>query len=161
MEHTASGAIRKKILPVICVIHLLSCTTINVFEKNISFRDHEWSNSSRPSIRFNITDTVSLYNLYVVIRHADAYNYNNIWMNIYTKSPGDSVKVQPLDLLLADNIKGWLGTGMDDIFEHRIRITSAPVQLKRSGEYQFTFEQIMREEPLQHILNVGLRIEKQ
>lgn len=81
-------------------------------------------------------------------------------MNIYTKSPGDTVKIQPLDLSLADNKQGWRGTGMDDIFEHRIRITSAPVQLKKPGEYEFTFEQIMRDEPLQHILNVGLRIEK-
>ena len=139
---------------------LLSCTKINVFEKNISFKDHKWPQQVKPSVRFQITDTASLYNLYVVLRHADAYNYNNIWLKIYTRSPLDSVQVQPLDLQLADNRKGWLGTGMDDIFEHRIRITNAPIQLRASGEYVFTFEQIMREDPLQHVLNVGLRVEK-
>ena len=81
-------------------------------------------------------------------------------MNIYIKSPGDSVRKQPLDIQLADNEKGWLGTGMDDIFEHRIRITRDPIQFKKPGEYVFTFEHIMREDPLQHVLNVGLRIEK-
>ena len=98
--------------------------------------------------------------MYVVIRHFDAYNYNNLWLNIYTQSPGDSLQKQPLDLQLANNEKGWLGKGMDDIFEHRVRITSKPVQFKKPGEYRFSFEQIMREDPLENILNVGLRIEK-
>ena len=81
-------------------------------------------------------------------------------MNIYTQSPGDTLRKQSLNLQLADNKIGWLGTGMDDIFEHRIRITSSPIQFKKPGDYRFSFEQLMREDPLEHILNVGLRIEK-
>ena len=49
---------------------------------------------------------------------------------------------------------------MDDIFEHRIRITQTPFRFQKAGEYQFRLQQIMREDPLQHVLNVGLRVEK-
>jgi gliding motility-associated lipoprotein GldH len=140
-------------------IQLLACAKIDVYEKNVSFKNHEWPSDLKPSVSFTVTDTASLYNLYLVLRHADAYNYNNIWINVYTKSPGDSAVRQPLDLQLA-NKEGWLGNGMDDIFEHRIRINNAPVQLKKPGEYVFTFENIMREDPLKHVLNVGFRIEK-
>jgi gliding motility-associated lipoprotein GldH len=95
-----------------------------------------------------------------VLRHADAYRYNNLWVNIHTKAPGDSTaQVQALDLQLATNDRGWLGVGMDDIYEHRVRISQAPVQLK-AGTYQFKLEQIMRDDPLEHILNVGIRVEK-
>ncbi len=142
------------------LIQLAACTKIDVFEKNTSFRNQEWRSDVKPTVRFSISDTTSLYNLYVVLRHSDAYNYNNIWLNIFTQSPGDTLRKQSVNLLLANNQKGWLGFGIDDIYEHRVRITSNPIQFKKPGDYQFAFEQIMRDNPLEHVLNVGLRIER-
>ncbi len=49
---------------------------------------------------------------------------------------------------------------MDDIFEVRKNITPGPVPFKKAGIYTFTIGQIMRENPLLHILNVGIRVEK-
>ncbi|ULQ56128.1 gliding motility lipoprotein GldH [Flavihumibacter rivuli] len=136
------------------------CEKVDVFEKNIAIPQQKWSSALHPEINFSIADTSSLYNIYVVVRHTDAYRYNNLWMNIYTQAPGAAQPdKQVLDLQLATNEKGWLGTGMDDIFEHRVRITARPVQLK-PGLYRFRLEQIMRDEPLDHVLNVGLRVER-
>ena len=137
-----------------------ACQTIDVFEKNVSIPNHEWSNAFKPEIEFEISDTTSLYNIYVVVRHTDAYRYKNLYVNVYTQIPGDTIMKQRLDLLLATDDKGWLGSGMDDIFEHRIRITNEPVHLNRAGLYKFRLEQIMREEPLQFVMNAGIRIEK-
>ena len=138
---------------------LVACTTVDVFEKNITIPKHEWSSSFKPEIIFNISDTVSRYNIFAVIRHTDAYRYKNIWMNMYTQFPGDSVKKQKLDLQLATDDKGWLGSGMDDIFEHRVLITDEP-KLLRAGTYRFRLEHIMREDPLEYVMNVGIRVEK-
>ena len=138
-----------------------SCDKIDVFEKNVSLPKQSWPSDERPVISFNITDTSSLYNMFIVLRHSDAYGYNNIWLNVYAKGPSDSTeKKQQVNLQLANNEKGWLASGMDDIFEHRIRITQVPFRFQKAGEYQFRLQQIMREDPLQHVLNVGLRIEK-
>ena len=137
---------------------ITACETIGVFEKNVSIPNYEWSNSFRPEIAFEISDTTSLYNIYIVLRHTDAYRYKNIYMNIYTQVPGDTVTKARLDLQLATDDKGWLGSGMDDIFEHRILINKGT--FKKAGLYKYTLEQIMREEPLQHIMNVGIRVEK-
>ena len=136
------------------------CTTIDVFEKNVSIPNLEWSSAFKPEIEFEVADTASLYNIYIVVRHTDAYRYKNIWLNVYTQVPGDSIIKQRLDLALATDDKGWLGSGMDDIFEHRIRITNAPVRLNKKGLYKFRLEQIMREDPLQYVMNVGIRVEK-
>ena len=138
---------------------LIACSTVDVFEKNITIPKHEWSSSFKPEMVFDISDTVSRYNIFAVIRHTDAYRYKNIWMNMYTQFPGDSVKKQKLDLRLATDDKGWLGSGMDDIFEHRILITDEPKFL-RAGFYRFRLENIMREDPLEHVMNVGIRVEK-
>ncbi len=56
--------------------------------------------------------------------------------------------------------KGGKGQGMDDIFELRKNIIAGPVPFKKPGTYTFSIAQIMRENPLKNILNVGIRVEK-
>ena len=77
-----------------------------------------------------------------------------------SQAPGTihCIKIQ-YDLTLATNEKGWLGSGMDDIYEHRIPLT--PEESFKPGNYTFRVEQIMREDPLKNVLNVGLRVEKE
>lgn len=135
------------------------CTTVDLFEKSVTIPGHAWSNSFRPSFDFTITDTTSPYQLFLVLRHNEKYSFSNIYVNVYAKVPGmdSAVKIQK-DLLLATNEKGWLATGMDDIYYHRLELGRP--QVLRPGDYTFTVEQIMRENPLLNVLNVGIRVEK-
>jgi gliding motility-associated lipoprotein GldH len=142
-----------------CALLFVSCTTIDLYEKSVSIPGHAWKSSFKPSFDFTIKDTASSYQLFLILRHNDKYNFNNIYINLYAKLPGsDSARIIRRDLTLATNEKGWLGTGMDDIYEHRIKLGD-PERLK-AGNYTFTVEQIMREDPLNNVFNVGLRIEK-
>jgi gliding motility-associated lipoprotein GldH len=138
---------------------LAGCGTLDVYEKSVFFPTHEWPSSNKPSFTFAITDTVASYHIFVIFRHEDAYHYNNVWLNITTQAPRDTVRTQQINITLADNAKGWLGTGMDDVFDHRARITRLPIKL-RKGNYTFTLQQTMREEPLRFVLNAGIRVEK-
>lgn len=135
-----------------------SCIKSDAFEKNVPIPGHEWSSSYKPSIDVHITDTTSTYTLYVVLRHTDAYRFNNLWINLYTQVPGEKLRKQRFDLRLATDDRGWLGSGMDDIYEHRIAI--APIRFPKTGQYTFQLEQIMREDPLPHIMNAGIRLER-
>jgi len=140
-----------------------SCTDVNVFEKNVTIPNHSWSSHFKPEITFTVApeDTLSRYKIYIVLRHSDAYRFKNIWINIHTESPNGVTRNQPLDLQLATDDRGWLGSGMDDLFEHRIMITAPgdPLPL-HAGTYKFKLENIMREDPLNHVWNVGIRLEK-
>lgn len=140
------------------LVATVSCNTIDVFEKTKVFPSHDWKDSEKPSFSFDIDDTSSLYNIFLVIRHEDAYRYNNIWINVGMKGPQDSISVRR-EFVLANNTQGWLGSGMDDIFEHRILFNDKPAALKK-GRYTFTLQQAMREDPLEHVMNVGIRVEK-
>ncbi|MEP6583738.1 MAG: gliding motility lipoprotein GldH [Ginsengibacter sp.] len=137
-----------------------SCIKIDQFEKTVTITSGQWSYNNTPAFTFNITDTNSLYNLYIVLRHTDAYNYNNIWLRLSTQFPGDSARLQNVNLGLANDVKGWEGTGMDDIFEVRKNISRGPIAFKKPGKYTFIVSQIMRENPLKDILDVGVRVEK-
>jgi len=138
---------------------LSSCTTIDLYEKSVTIPKHQWNSSFKPAFDFTIKDTSAPYKLFFVIRHSERYNFNNIFVNLYVKGPGqDTAQKIQQDLVLATNEKGWLASGMDDIYEHRIQLGSE--QNLKAGNYTFTIEQIMREDPLANVLNVGLRIEK-
>lgn len=141
-----------------CALYLISCTTVDLYEKDVAIPGHEWKSSFKPSFTFTIKDTTRPYQFFLVLRHTEKYNYSNIYVNLYIQAPGsDSLSKIQRSLTLADN-NGWLGSGMDDIYEHRIAL-GAPQSLK-AGTYTFTLEQIMREDPLESVLDVGLRIEK-
>lgn len=154
----------KKLSPIACFVavslcFLFSCTTVDLYEKSVTIPRHQWERSFKPSFDFTIKDSSAVYQLFFIIRHNEKYNFNNIYINVYVKGPGqDSVLKIQKDLVLATNEKGWLASGMDDIYEHRIAL--APGQTLKPGTYTFTIEQIMREDPLKNVLNAGLRIEK-
>jgi gliding motility-associated lipoprotein GldH len=150
----------KKFLFFIVAFFLLSsCSSIDIYEKTEAFNDHAWGSKNKLTFQFTISDTAAHYNIYAVVRHLDAYHWNNIWLNITTIPPDGSSSTQQVNLKLGDNTKGWLGAEMDDIIEHRILLTANPVMLK-SGNYTFILQQIMREDPLQYVMNAGIRVEK-
>jgi gliding motility-associated lipoprotein GldH len=151
------------LLLIACSLQWAGCSLpSDVFEKDVALPGQQWESRFKPTIDFTIQeqDTAYRYNIYLVLRHSDAYNYNNIWIKGTVREPGDTAaRSERYDLMLATNDKGWLGSGMDDIYEHRIQIQQQ-TKFKKPGTYSFMLEQIMREDPLKHVLNVGVRVEK-
>jgi len=133
---------------------------MDAFEKSITIPKHQWESGFKPAIDFEVADTTVPYNMYIVLRHQNAYEFNNIWLRLSVQQPGDTtVKSQQYDLKLASDEAGWFGSGMDDIYEHRVLIQER-AKFANPGKYHFTIEQLMRQDPLLHVMNVGLRIEK-
>ncbi len=141
----------------ISLLLLVSCTTLDVYEKTKPFNNHQWSSTDKPSFSFDIKDTTSYQNFYFVLRHTEAYPYKNIWLELTIKSPYDTTVLRK-EFKLADNNK-WLGNSIDDIVEHRVIFNPQAIQLRR-GTYSFTLKQIMRDDPLPHILSAGIRVQK-
>lgn len=150
---------------------LASCNTIDLYEKSVPVPGNQWKSSFRPAFSFDIKDTASGYAIYLILRHTDKYNFNNLWVNFSIQAPGDTVRRQSYEVPLA-NKEGWLGVAMNDVYEHRINLTPDYASFEggqyrhnyfhfpRPGNYTFTLEQIMREDPLLEVLDVGVRIEK-
>jgi len=153
----------KKLLFVIfgCVVGLTACVRMDYYEKSEVMPGHEWSSNNPVTGSFEITDTLTGYNIFLVLRHTDAYRYNNIWVQVDLKSPADSLYSQRLDLSLGSDAAGWEGSGMNDIWEVRKRLTANAQSFKTAGKYEYRLKQIMREDPLRHVMAVGLRVQKQ
>ena len=138
----------------------ISCKRLDVYEKNIAIPNYQWKSDYKPNFQFIISDTSEPYQIYVVLRHTDAYAFNNVWLNVGMQSPGDTLRQQKLEVILGNDAVGWEGTGMNDIWEVRKAITNGPIRLKKTGVYNFSIAQIMRQNPLTEMLSVGVRVER-
>jgi len=141
------------------LISIAACQTIPLSEQNTIHPDHQWNSAKPEKYLFNITDTNQFYKIIFVIRHHNAYHYKNIWIELSHSSASESAKTETFNLNLANDQKGWLGTGMDDIYDQRTPLYPKPIKLKY-GMHTFTIKHTMREDPLQNILSTGIRIEK-
>ena len=129
------------------------------YEKNQSVPHNAWAYDFKPSFKFLVTDTTIYYNLYLAMRHTEAYPYANIWLRLYSKQPGDTTcQESRVEVPLAGNTGQWLGRGMGEIYEHRQYLDQ--IAFTRKGMYEIRMEQDMRVSPLPEVLQVGLRVEK-
>jgi gliding motility-associated lipoprotein GldH len=145
---------------IILALIFSACSETGLYEKVHFLKGNAWSSNQQPEFVFEVKDTVSRYQVYFLIRHGDAYEFNNVWIRLNSKLPGDSVERKDrFDIPLANQNK-WLGSGMDDIFDHRVLLYREPVKFSKTGQYTISIGHDMRVEPLDHVYNVGLRIEK-
>jgi gliding motility-associated lipoprotein GldH len=135
-----------------------SCKPIALYEQTKHFSSQQWKSEEKASFVFELKDTTAFYNVYIVLRHTQAYHFNNIWLNISIQPSSGKSQIFRTNLKLANNTQ-WLGSEMGDVVEHRIALFSQPVALQK-GRYQFVLQHIMRENPLQGILQAGIRVEK-
>ncbi|ANI88218.1 hypothetical protein A9P82_02170 [Arachidicoccus ginsenosidimutans] len=137
---------------------MFACKQPFVSEKTVAFSKHAWNAAYKPWIKIEIADTASLYNIFAVIRHTQGFRYNNLLLNYSFISPGDTAITTKVNLPLGEN-KNWYGDTLGDIIETRVKLNTKPQKLK-AGNNGFVLEQLMPENPLQNILNVGVRVEK-
>lgn len=147
-----------RFLVLIIPVFFAACNTVDVYEKTIPIPLHKWRSDTALPFTFVAQDSLAFYNVYFVIRHTETYHFNNLWIDFTAAFPGRKPQTQRLNLTLA-NGKGWIGTAMDDIIEQRILLFNKPTKLD-SGTYIFSVRQVMREDPLENVLNAGIRVEK-
>lgn len=149
---------RKIIVFIAIIFCAISCEKNRVYEKNISIEKYSWDSKVIPSYTVEIRDTSLLYNIYVNIRHADLYPFQNIWLQVSTQFPDGTKASRRVEIMLANDEGKWFGEGLGDIWDFRSLIQENAF-FNQPGTYTFTIEQNMRQDPLPGIMAVGLRVE--
>lgn len=150
-----------KIAVLFCVMVFLlsSCNNDVVYSKYEKFDNNEWHAKDKVVFDLDITDTLTLNDISLMVRHADAYPFSNLYLFVTTKYPDGKVINDTMEVVLADSKGKWQGSGAGDIFDFKVPIKKN-VRFPLSGKYQFTFEQGMRPDPLPLIMDFGFEIEK-
>lgn len=147
-----------------CLLLLnMGCMTNDVYQKQVAIPNAKWSSQLVPEFVFDIQDTTARYKPQFLLRHDDNYPFSNIWLKVLVQLPGDSVYTDSFqtEITLADNEGNWLGEEQSVNWTHRIGISSRKFeQFKRTGQYKVKIRQLMRQDPLTGVLNMGWRLDK-
>ncbi len=142
---------------------LAACRPSPEFQQHYNIPKGQWSSGFQPTFQFKVTDTAAAYQLFLLIRHTDAYPFSNIWLTLESRGPLDNgFKTLRVEVPLAAAAGRWLGRGMGEIWEQRVPINSlqSPAFFPHAGLYTLRLTQEMRRDPLPEVLTVGLRVEK-
>jgi gliding motility-associated lipoprotein GldH len=143
----------------VILIMLSSCSHGVLYQKYTSIPNSEWDMKAPVTFKLNVTDTTSYYNVFVNVRNADNYAYSNLYLFIDITSPMHTKERDTLECILADPSGRWMGEGLGDIWDNKI-LFKRNVRFPKSGEYDITYTQAMREDKLQMIMDVGLTVEE-
>ena len=141
------------------LIGITSCDRKRVFESYYELDKKGWNKDSVVVFNVNLTDTVRNNNLYIDIRNKGTYPYSNIYLFLTIGSPDGVFRTDTVELTLAEPSGRWKGSGIGGLHDNKILYKSS-VYFPHKGDYKFMIKQGMRDNVLEGIRDVGIRIEK-
>ena len=144
--------------PLLIIILLWACNNNSVFNKYNHIPDKGWHKDSTIAFSVPVTDTLGNHNLYINVRNDISYNYSNLWLFIDINQPGDVIVTDTFEIALAEPSGEWLGSGFGGIKTNQI-LYKGSVYFPVSGVYKIEIQHGMREEVLEGITDIGLRVE--
>lgn len=152
-----------KILKIVSLFLLLlflqNCNNNKIYQATKSFKNERWHKDSLLTFDAEIKDTQQVYRLFFDTRINGKYNYSNLFLFLTSHSPNSEKRTDTLEFILALPNGKWLGKGFGNIWSYSLPFRQY-VKFPFPGNYSFTIEQGMRTEQLEHILDVGISIEK-
>lgn len=143
----------------VVIASFTSCDSNRVYEKYIEVPDNVWKNTNKIKFEFEIEDTASLHNVFISVRHASFYQYNNLWLFVKSSAPNGKNDMDTVECILSDKTGRWLGEGMGDIWDFQMP-WKMNVRFPVKGKYSVEYEQAMRINDLPGIMDMGIRVEK-
>lgn len=139
-------------------IAVVSCNDSALLDKNIAIKQHRWDYTQPVEIAVDILDVSQPYRVYVNLRHTPDYQYSNIFMLMHLRQPDGKDTAERIELTLAEPDGRWKGRGTGSNYSFQELIKDS-YRFADSGQYIFSIEQNMRENPLREITDIGIRIE--
>ena len=139
---------------------LNSCKDLNtVVDNNTEISGRNWSYTEKVQVPVIITDTDIAYNLYFNLRHTAAYKYSNIFLLIHIIAPDGKKTTERKEFRLALPDGEWLGSGSGNMYSYQF-LFKEDFKFTNSGKYIIQLEQNMRDNPLDYVVDAGIRVEK-
>lgn len=153
----------KLILIIAALISITACKKLDTYQKINSIENAEWLHGDMQEFSFNIEDTSAEYHHYFILRNDENYDFSNIWIKIFIKHPGDSLYTDSFmqEFILFDKNGASYGEKQASFWNYKMPVIHKRLLFdKGPGEYTLGIKQVMREEQLHALLNVGWCIEK-
>ena len=139
------------------LILLVSCDKDMVYDEYVETKGG-WRWQDAREFKVDLSDTLSLHNIYVQVRHTVEYPMSNLYMFVHVKGPNGQHRKDTVNMILAEPSGEWTGRGSGKLRELQL-LYRKQTQFRIPGTYVFTLEQAMRNPELP-VTDLGIRIER-
>ena len=145
-------AIRDIITIIAVSLTLFGCNSNHVYYEYKPVDLDGWNKDSAVAFAYNVSDTTSLYDVIIHVRHNENYRYQNMWLFINTNEQNDTI-----EFYLADERGRWLGNGHKSLIDMPI-LFEENKQYADTGAYVLSIRHGMRNDELAGISDIGVEI---
>ena len=143
-------------LPFFALLTLFACDPGVVYDHFETMDNGTWGWTDPKEFEVEVSDTISLHNIYLQVRHTVEYPMSNLYMFVYVKSPSGQMLKDTVNIMLAEPDGRWVGKGSGHLRELML-LYRKQTRFGESGMYTFTLEQGMRN-PTLPVTDIGIRI---
>lgn len=137
---------------------LAGCNSDALINESRKMDNGQWAYEETVQFDVHVTNTEKPYNFYALVRNGTTYGFSNLLLFFHTKFPDGSIRLDTVSCPLADPGGRWYGSGLGDMVDNEI-LFKRNVQFRDTGNYVFEFQHAMRQDTVEEIYDIGLRIE--
>jgi gliding motility-associated lipoprotein GldH len=130
-----------------------------VYQHQVSLKDGLWTYADSVVFEPEIQDTQQTYDIYLQLSHQKDYPFANAYCELEIQFPQGKPRKELVSIELADEVGKWLGKCSGSSCQRSISFLEK-AKFEQIGKYKIIFRQYGRQDSLQGIQNIGLRIDK-
>jgi gliding motility-associated lipoprotein GldH len=143
---------------VFLLLGLISCNSNRLFDEVQKIPARGWESNESKKFTISVNDTNVVYDIFLHLRSKSTYDYSNLWMFIKTSAPNNQKITDTVEFFLADASGKKLGKGLGSVNSMLIPYKKN-IKFPYRGIYVFEFQQAMRQDVLEGILDIGMRVQ--
>jgi len=144
-------------LYILFILSISSCGNTPFYSSTQAIDSEGWTSDNPVEFVCNISDTLSTYDLHLIVDHSQEYAYENIYLRIQTLFPNNNSNKEQLTIDLASNTGKWVGNCSGDNCKCKVYLLEK-FKFQDKGKYSFIIEQYTRDLELHGINNLTLEI---
>lgn len=121
-----------------------------IYSERMEIEKGVWAYEDVKIFEFESPDTTSLYDIQLTVEHAQSFDYQNFYMQLYTIFPNKDTVHQPFSIDVSNKFGQWIGDCSSD-YCTRTSILQPQARFEHVGTYQLVFEQYSRQDSLEGI----------
>ncbi len=142
---------------IIILISLCGCQPQSIYDESVEIPETGWHKNNVVKFSPEISDTTSLYNIAIKLKHQNNYQYSNLWLFVKLTTPNQNILIDTVNFLLTTHDHFWLGKKQGN--SHLVSAGFGDsVKFVNPGIYTFEIQQGLRGDVANSIDEIGLTI---
>lgn len=143
----------------VLILGLVSCGDQHFFSEKGEVPPDGWNFADTLIYDFVIDDTTARYDIQLDVEHGSEYNYQNLYLQIFTQFPDGKELDQSLSMDLADSKGAWYGNCSGSTCNLHVVLQQNAI-FDQIGVHTLKITQYMRHEPVEGIHTVSLVLDE-